>query len=1096
MQHSDQDQRFSAWFHFLFVNRTFALVLVLLILVTGGVGYRSMIKESLPDLAIPQALIVTEWLGASPEVVEKEITEPLEQRIKAMKGLRRYRSGSLESVSIIAVEFHASAPSAESMQRLRSKIGQAEAYLPKGTEKPKIEQIAVRDIPIATIALFGDLEDATLGHAAKKLEKRLSRIPGVKKVEVQGHRKAVMRVQLLPERLRALGISPTVIKAKLMEGGKDVPWGKFENTDFPYALKMAGAYRDLDALRELPVVRMAEGRAIRLKEVAQVSRSFEKEHTRTAISWRGADFSKVVSLTLYKLPEHDTIQVIDLAQEAMSEAQQAADWPAGMTYQWVADESELIWDELANSFNNGWQAMLIVFLILFILLSWREALVAALSIPLTFFGTLAILWAVGYTFNVLVIIGMILALGLLVDDFILMMEGMHEGLFVRRERFPKAAWHTMKAYAVPSLSGTLTTILVLIPLAAIGGIDGKFIRIIPLTAAVALTLSYVISLLIAIPLSGLLLNRPRYRMTKTRIDQSTEMVERGLRKFLIRHAIPSKGRAWMLIGLAMGLFGLSVIAAQSLPNVLYPKEDGRNLGITIELPVDSSLDDSAALAERVGQVLRSKPYFVHIVRMVGAKDPYSQSSIGDSLSESLAPHFVGFSGLLTPKQERDKLGFEYVEELGAEIEDRLKGVPGARLTITPEIGGPTAEDPVQIELVGEDITELREISQQVQRLLSGIPGVADVQDNLGQMQTTAALVPRREALDFYHVAESDLAEQVRIYMEDDKVGTFILPGLDADLPIRLGTYWPSRGDRPGGPTDWNEFQQLTIIAEQGQSVPLSALVDRSLDQVSQTIPHKEGLRSVTVKAKTTRATVNDIVAALEPKLRELQRTWPRGYEYRFAGEKEAAEETYANVHKAFVIAVFLVFAILALLFDSFKQPAIILFSVVFGLMGVFFGFYVLELPLSFTAMIGIVALIGINVNDAIVMIDTMNRHRRAGRSVQKAAAQGAADRLRPIVSTTVTTTLGLIPLALSDPGWMPLCAAIICGELMSTVTSLGLIPCLYVLLTSTHYGLFVRKETGVARNGRYSITPLSYAFAEQQDAARRRRDTSPREMQC
>jgi multidrug efflux pump subunit AcrB len=586
----------------------------------------------------------------------------------------------------------------------------------------------------------------------------------------------------------------------------------------------------------------------------------------------------------------------------------------------------------------------------------------------------------------------------------------------------------------------VTTILVFLPLAFIGGVDGKFIRLIPLTAVVALVLSYLVSLILAVPLSGLLLKRRDKALWVDRIAAATE---KSLRAWLLRYVVTGRLRAALMTAGTVSLFGLALLAADALPNLLYPKEDGRNLGITVELPVDTPLEKTALVGKAVGEVLRTQPYLESITRTVGEKDPYAQSAISDLIVEGSGAHYVGFACRLTPRSERDRLGYQYVEPLRLEIKKVLAAYPGAQVFITPEIGGASAEDPIQIEITGPSIERLRAIAMAVKHRLAQISGVTDVRDDLGQPITTAALIPRREALDFYGISETELASQMRAYMENDKVGK--LRHSEVDLDIRLGTGWPSRHGEPGGPRDWEELQGLNIITAEAESIPLSSLVTRHLGQIPQTIPHKEGARTVTIKAKLATGTVNEVLAVLEPQLQAME--WPQGYNYHFAGEKEAAAETYQSTGQVVLIAVLLVYASLVLLFNAFLQPVLIMFSVMFGLTGVFLGFYLLGLPLSFTALVGIVTLVGINVNDVIVMIDTMNRHRREGRPVREAAVHGATDRLRPILSTTLTTTAGLIPLALSDPAWMPLCAAVISGELVSTLMSVVFMPGIYLLVT-------------------------------------------------
>ena len=322
-------------------------------------------------------------------------------------------------------------------------------------------------------------------------------------------------------------------------------------------------------------------------------------------------------------------------------------------------------------------------------------------------------------------------------------------------------------------------------------------------------------------------------------------------------------------------------------------------------------------------------------------------------------------------------------------------------------------------------------------------------------------LPRREALDFYKVSINDLAQQTRIAMATDKIGEFDLGGTEEDLDIELGMAWPSREGESGGPQSIAELVQLQVIASDGRAIPLFSLVDLDIGESPLVVGHDMAERMVTIKAKTQDVTTAEILAQLKPKLEQLQAGWPDGYQYRIGGEAEESAETFGDMFTMLGVALFLVFALLVIQFDSFRQPLIILASVALALIGVFTAFFLGSVPISFPTMIGIIALVGIVVNNAIVMIDTMNGHFSAGRNRQEAAAMGAADRLRPILATTVTTIVGLTPLALSDAFWMPLCLAIISGLLVSTVISLVIVPCLYLLLSGKQSAL----NTSLAKAG-------------------------------
>jgi len=327
-----------------------------------------------------------------------------------------------------------------------------------------------------------------------------------------------------------------------------------------------------------------------------------------------------------------------------------------------------------------------------------------------------------------------------------------------------------------------------------------------------------------------------------------------------------------------------------------------------------------------------------------------------------------------------------------------------------------------------------------------VPGVVDVRDNMGPEGTELRFRPMHEAMDYYGVSQEELAGQMVAYMEHEKVGRMRRSEGRDDLDIRLGTWWASQQGRLAGPKGWDELELLSIINEKSRAVPLWSLAEPEMVAAQQVILHKEGRRSVTVLAKLDGAYVSEVLNRMRPQMDAMMQDWPADYTYTFAGEKEVAN-TYENMFRVFLVAIVLVYCILALLFDSLLHPGIIMSTVLFALVGVFCGFLLLEIPFSFSASIGIVALVGIVVNDAIIVVQTMNNHRKAGLDVAEAARQGAADRLRPIFSTTVTNFAGLTPLALSDPGWAPLCKAIIFGEVTATLGAVVLIPALYVLLT-------------------------------------------------
>ncbi len=1031
------------------IDPTLSIVLLLVLMIFGYLAYSSMIKEALPDLKIPMASIETNWHGAAPGIMEKEVTCKIEQELTDLDNLKRYSSGSIFSNSNILVEFEADAPLEEAMNQLRSKVEKAQSKIPKESKKPTVTQASVRNSPIATFMLYGNVTAERLNKAADDVRKKLLAIPGITKVQLYGETKTYARVQLLPNMMRLYSISPINVAKVISTHHSDAPLGVYEGKEQPLNLKSRNAIYSIDQLANLPLKKISTNKIIRLNDIAIINTAKRRKDTETSYSRNGQPYTSGIAISIIKGDGKDTTKLVNQAFKVLHYTKEHSNWNNDINYSAVSNDAQIIEEELNKTINSGWQSILVVFLTLFFLLTWREATVAALSIPITFLGSVVMLWALGYTFNVMMIIGMILALGLLVDDFILVMEGMHDGIFIKKLSFAESAVLCIKNFAIPSLSGTTTTILTFLPLAAIGGLDGKFLRSIPVTAAICLFISYVVSILLSVPLSQFLLKKRKNTTKETYIDKVTHKIEKKLSSWLSTEVVYSKSKLkkWLLIGLGVVILGLGF--GSILPTTLYPLADGRNMGITLELPIDYKLEDTKKVAKRIAEILRKKPYLSSILQVVGERDFVYEGSVEDRLSISTSTNYIGYTVLYKEKKDREKLAYEYSPELREEINEVLKDTPGYNIIITTDTGASNNEAPLQINLSGTDNSMLQEISEQIQLKLQEIQNLYNIRDTIGQTVTEATIIPNQEMLTYYDLTPDELNEQLLFYLGDYKITKLRSDNINDNIEIRIDTHWPSKDGKQGGPENWREWQSIQIMNKAGKWIPLCLLASMQLTQSPRTISHKNGQRNITIMGTSMALTFAEIFDKVDPILKELSKDWPEGYEYKWSGEIELATETYGNSTKAFIIAVIAVYAVLVLQFKSFIQPVIILSTVIFGITGVCYGFMIMAYPLSFPALIGMIALAGINVNDGIVLIDTMNKFYRSGISSRKAASLGAAERFRPIVSTTLTTLFGLIPLAIADEAWRPLCSAIIFGEFLSTIAAIIITPALFTVLTKS-----------------------------------------------
>lgn len=1049
---------------FFFTKQILGILLCFLLVMGGIMGYLSMVKESDPDIKLARAMITTEWGGTDAETIENRVTDKLEEEFKSIQGLKEIQSATFNSFSIVDVEFRAEAPVSESIQLLRGKLDDAEPELPlesEGRDQPEFEQVSAQDAPILTLALSGpEIDPATLSRAAEDLQDILEAINNVREVNLAGQREEVVHVQLIPSRLVALGISSTQVRDALQTGNQDSSWDRVRDNAIGSQVRLFGRFRTLADLENLPVARLDDDRVVRLQEVADVRRDLEREENRAFLSWQGSEFTPTITLDVVKVAGSDSIQVVNDALSAMEEVRQDPTiWPFGLDYQILSNDAEIIDKDLRNLGSNVLQASLCVFAVLLIALTWREAIIAGLAIPLTFLGAIFALWLGGQTLNTMVLVGMILSLGLLVDVFILMLEGMHDGIFVQGLNFPQAALKTVGTYAAPAFAGQLTTILAMAPLMAISGTMGKFVRLIPISAITCLVISYILALLVVVPLSKFLLGNQHGKSQKTAVDRLTEQVAEQFVHWSLGMTVSNRhvARLWTLAAIA--LFVGSVVLFSNLSSSLFPNEDGTKLSVNVELPPAATLDRSQQVADRIGTILRtytaadpstsdSSPIFESVVKLVGKRSGLVSSG---EIKPGNADYFVGLSAIFTDRSQRQQDSYAYVYALRNAIETQvLRDYPGATLAIQYERPG-GSEDPIQVELAGNDLEKLRELSIEVQQLLRAIPGTMDIRDDLGNLREDYKMVPKREALDFYGLSQDDLAAQGRYLMIDNKVGDFPIGDGEEDIEIRLSTAWPSRQGDIGGPSRNDEFATIRFITPNGLPVNSDAVLEPVRGAVPLSITHRDGQRTVTVFAKNIPASGiydSDVIAVLTPQLDQLlnQDKWT-GYNYSFGGDADTSSETFGSAIQMFFVAIFLVFAVLVLQFGSYTQPLIIILTIPFAMTGTFLGFFLLEIPFSFPAAIGIISLTGIVVNDAIVMVETMNERRRDGLDVNRAAAYGASDRLRPILTTTITTVIGLIPLALSEAIWFPLCMAIVFGLMSATFIALVVVPGLYLQLT-------------------------------------------------
>lgn len=1026
---------------FLFVDSTLGWLLALLSLLGGLMAYMTMVKEADPDLGIPAAMVQTAWPGAGPTLVEREVTDVLERAIQSLDHLKRYDSGSRSGLSVIFVEFAADAPTNEVIQSLRARVADAAADLPAAAGRPRVEQMSTTDIPALTVTLRGDVSPAVLSDTARDLKRRLERLSPVRKVDLEGAREDVARIVVDPHRLAGHGLSLNELRQSIEQAAVDVPLGRLENDVLSATVTLRGRFTDLSQLARLPVREGRGGDTVRLGDVASLRHDLSVATDEIWSSLDGGSPAPTVLLTLYKMPGADTVRLVDLARDTLA----THTLPPGVETRITSDQSIIVKEKLHEVFVNAVQAIIAVIVVLVLLLSWRAALIAGLAVPITFLGALLLLQAMGMTLNTLVVVGMVLALGLMVDVFILVVEGMVQATRERGLRFAEAARWTVRTYALPAFAGQMTTILALMPLLFLSGVSGKFIRLVPLTAIVCLVVSYIIAFLWAIPASRRILGQGGGSAGP--LDRPLNWVASALHGFLARRVVARRRQAVAWSGGALALVVAGLLLAGTLSMEMYPKEDNRHMAATVELAPGTPLDQSRAVGVALADALRAEPWLESLVLHLGQRSPYAQTSSTDRLAWTPGTEVIGLSLNLTDlDQRKGRLSHTYLTDIRDLLQPIVLAQPGASLQVVAGSGGPGGGDAATVVLQGEDLESLRAAADRIKSLLAGRPGVLAVSDDTGNLRQDMMAIPRREALAAHGIALQQVADELTLAMNRTRIADFPAPpGRDDPVPVELSVDWGEAGPAGGSPRWVDGLGALRVPTAQGSRISVSALLAAGPEPVPPVILRRDGTRSITVAAE------------LEPGLSSL--AFMAGVQSAVAAElaafpsvqlavaDAAAEQaqTASDMGRLFLLALVLILSTLILLFRSTPLALIILCTVPLAMVGVFAGFAAISMPLSFPAMVGLVSLIGIVVNTAIVMIETMTTHRREGRDIAAAAALGASDRLRPILSTSLTTIAGLILLSTASPMWQPLCYAIIFGLIASTLLSLIIVPALYRL---------------------------------------------------
>jgi len=1031
------------------VNQSLFVNLVSLLLVIMGIAtVLGMNREVFPNVSFDWVTVTTVYPGSTPLDVEKLVTVPIENEIKEVDGIKEISSSSTDSVSSIGIKLD---PDTSNKQKVIRDIQTAVDRvndLPSEVEDPLVEEVESKFYPVIEVSLSGDMSEKKLREYVDMLEDEIEDIKGVAKATKSGYRDREIHVLVDPEKMKENYVSIDEMEIALAARNISQPAGRLDTKDIEFSVRTTGEFTTVGEISNVIIRANDSGNWLRIKDVAEVKDTFKDENiiTRTL-------GTRSINLLVLKKESGDAITIVDNVKKVCDKFLTRI--PDTLEVSYVNDYSFFVRRRLNVLKNNATWGLFFVVITMLVFFERRIALMTVLGIPIAFFTTFIVMNALGVTINMISMFGLVVVLGMLVDDGIIVAENVYryieEGLPPRKAAV-KGAEEVMGAVC----AAVFTTIAAYSPLFFMSGIIGKFIINIPIVVCLALLASLAEALII---LPSHLADFVKVKVSDTGEKINSSMDYKWFKKLIafytriVKAAI--KRKYLVLAAFTIVLIFSMGCAVKVIKFVLFPKAGINYLFVQVEAPIGTPLKKTSDMMAPIEDIVAKLPpeemeAFVTSVGNVqeDRQDPFAEQ----------ASHIGQIVVYLTPEQDRKRMVEEIIEELRENTKD-IKGFTDLRFHI-PEAGPPVGKA-VEARIRGENFEKLDEIAFEYMEYLKTIEGTTDINwDHKPGKEEIRVIVDNNKAT-MAGLSVGQIAKTVRGVFEGI-IATKIKPVKaeeETDVIIRFSK---------GVANSVDVFDDVYVANSFGNRIKLTKVAEIKKVTGTTTIKHLNGKRVVTASAnvdnkKITSIEVNNM---LIEKFKDIGDKH-MGYSVKYGGEQEETIESMKNLLKSFVFAFLIVYLILASFFKSIIQPFVVMMAVPFGLIGVVFAFYIHGMPLSFMAILGVVSLVGVVVNDAIVLVDFINKLRAKGMQRYESIVKAGQMRIRPVLLTTITTVGGLSSVAYGlggkDPFLVPMALAICWGLTFATILTLIIIPCIYSILDDfalklTHHSSIIECE--------------------------------------
>ncbi len=1013
---------------FFIEKRAITWIVLLAIIIMGFFSLSNLPREIQPEVKIPYIMVSAILPGANPIDTESLLTEPLEKEISSVPDIKMLSSSSGFGISFIFIEFETKANIDDSLQEVKDAVDKAKISFPEDALDPVIQKAEANKMPIITFSVTGDLQVYELTKIAETIKDYLEKIDNVSSVEILGSQKKYIEITLNQSLLEAYGLTIDQIAAIVKFANNNVPVGIITSDKLNYSIRIDNRYASIEDIRNLPLFSIQDESAtlILLKDIAKVEKKFPVENVISKVSENGEKSQKAVSLQIYNKEKSNILTITEDAKLLIDELKADGTIPHDVNIVVTNDNSVFISEELGNLVKNGYETIILILIALFLAFSLTQGIIAGLSIPVIFLITFSVMDWQGISINTLSLFALVMSLGMIVDNMIVIMEGIHTGIKKYHLNVKEAALLSVNTYKWPLTSGTLTTVFAFLPMLLVSGIMGEFLKTLPITIAATLLASLFVALTIGPSITTKFLKAEKE--TTPVLGPFFKAIGSILERFVSK-IIHRRSFRFFTIIIPTIAFILSMLLpiTGKLKVEMFPATDQHYFTITIETLKGTVIEETKRITEEVENYLYEIPEIENFLTQIGTSSSIALTGgeifmSGGSTESNLANITVN----LVEKDLRSKQSYEIAKE----VRDHFKYFTNAKISINEIKEGPPGEAAITVRITGKNMETLKSLADEVKKIIENIPKTNNTGISLKSGLNEFKFTLDKDLLALHGLSSIEVSAMIRNIVQGVEAGEININGEDIDIIAKYNNFSIS------------DIENFKIPTKKGYSIELSELGTYSLEQSLSSIEREDQKRIIKVISDIEKDTnAVDIYAQIEEQIKNID--IPSGYDVTFGGDLEEIAKSFKELFMTMIVSIILIGFVLVLEFNSFKQPLIILFSLPLALIAVFPGLMILGLNFSFPAFLGIIALAGIVVNNAIVLLDRINQSISEGIPLEEAVPEATKARFEPIFMTSITTIIGVIPLALSNEFWAGIGFSLAFGLTCSTILTLIIIPVLY-----------------------------------------------------